>query len=192
MVVVELQLGGPSYSVPLGRRDARTANSDEARRDLPASFDLLEVLIDKFSRKGFSAREMVVLSGAHTIGQARCASFRNRVYNEANIDPAFAASRQAICPRVGPNGDGNLAPLDPQSPNRFGNNYFQALLNRRGLLTTDQVLFNGNSTDSFVRTYSDDANAFSVDFANAMVKMGNLRPLTGAQGEIRVNCARVN
>ncbi|XP_068638944.1 peroxidase P7-like [Aristolochia californica] len=187
-----VELGGQSYSVPLGRRDARTASRDAANSDLPGRDDDLDVIIPKFSRKGFSAREMVALSGAHTVGQARCLNFRNRIYNETNIDPAFATSLQANCPRAVGNGDDNLAPLDPQSPNRFGNNYFQALTNRRGLLHSDQVLFNGGSTDSIVTLYSNNANDFSTDFANAMVKMGNLNPLTGSQGEIRANCRRLN
>ncbi|KAF5202794.1 Peroxidase [Thalictrum thalictroides] len=120
---------------------------------------------------------MVALSGAHSIGQARCSSFRDRIYsNTSNIDPAFALARQATCPRIG--GDANLAPLDPQSPGRFGNNFFQALMNRRGLLNSDQVLFNGGSSDSIVRTYANAATVFSTDFMNAMFKMGNLSPLT--------------
>ncbi|KAF9619005.1 hypothetical protein IFM89_003908 [Coptis chinensis] len=185
-----VEMGGQSYPVPLGRRDARTANLAGAESDLPSPFDDLRRLISDFGRKGFSAREMVALSGAHTVGQARCATFTGRIYNPAaNIDPAFATSRQANCPRSGGN---NLAPLDPQSPLRFGNNYFQALMNRRGLLNSDQVLFNNGSTDSIVRMYADNANAFATDFTNAMVKMGNLSPLTGTQGEIRTTCQRAN
>ncbi|KAF5195460.1 Peroxidase [Thalictrum thalictroides] len=185
-----VELGGKSYSVPLGRRDTRTPNLDAARSDLPSPFDPLNVLIDKFSRKGFNAKEMVALSGAHTVGQAQCSSFRNRIYNDTNIDPDFAATRRANCPRTV--GDSNLAPLDPQGQARFCNNHFQTLVNRNGLLSSDQALFNGGSTDSIVRTYSNDANAFLTDFKNAMVKMGNLSPLTGNQGEIRTSCQRVN
>ncbi|XP_058091656.1 peroxidase 4-like [Magnolia sinica] len=121
-----VELGGPSYSVPVGRRDSRTANG--ASTDLPGPDETLISIIDKFRRKGFSPREMVALSGAHTVGQARCDLFRGRIYNDANIDPAFAATRRTTCPSTG--GNDNLAPLDPQSPNRFGNNYFQALINR--------------------------------------------------------------
>ncbi|XP_058091655.1 peroxidase P7-like [Magnolia sinica] len=183
-----VELGGPSYPVPVGRRDSRTANG--ASTDLPGPDETLISIIDKFRRKGFSPREMVALSGAHTVGQARCVTFRGRIYNDANIDPAFAATRRTTCPTTG--GDDNLAPLDPQSPNRFGNNYFQALINRRGLLRSDQVLFNGGSTDSVVTLYSDNADTFSTDFASAMVKMGNLGPPTGSQSEVRVNCRSVN
>ncbi|XP_077242566.1 peroxidase P7-like [Tasmannia lanceolata] len=188
-----VELGGPSYSVPVGRRDARTADRNGANSDLVGpTEDLDNRIIEKFSNKGFSVREMVALSGAHTIGQARCVQFRDRIYSETNIDSSFATSLQANCPRDIGNGDNNLAPLDPQSPNRFGNNYFQALINKRGLLHSDQVLFNGGSTDSIVTMYSNDADAFSTDFANAMVKMGSLSPLTGTQGEVRVNCRRIN
>ncbi|RWR93971.1 cationic peroxidase 1 [Cinnamomum micranthum f. kanehirae] len=185
-----VELGGPSYSVPVGRRDARTASRDGANSNLPGFSSNLDVLISQFSNKGFTAREMVALSGAHTIGQARCVTFRNRIYTETNIDSAFATSRQANCPQAVGSGDDNLAPLDAQSPNRFGNNYFQALTNRRGLLHSDQVLFNGGSTDSIVTTYSNDATTFNTDFSNAMIKMGNLSPLTGTQGEVRTNCRR--
>ncbi|XXG83908.1 hypothetical protein AAC387_Pa10g1553 [Persea americana] len=186
------ELGGPTYSVPVGGKDARTASRDGANNNLPRFSHDLDGLIQLFSNQGFTAREMVALSRAHTLGQAQCVTFRDRIYNETNIDAAFATSRQANCPQAAPNGDGNLAPLDPQSPNRFGNNYYQALINRRGLLHSDQVLFNGGSTDSIVTMYSNNGNAFNTDFANAMVKMGNLNPLIRSQGEVRVNCGRVN
>ncbi|XXG83911.1 hypothetical protein AAC387_Pa10g1555 [Persea americana] len=114
-----VQLGGPTYSVPVGRRDARTASRDGANSNLPRFTQNLDKLIQVFSDQGFTEREMVALSGAHTVGQAKCATFRDRIYNETNIDAAFATCRQANCPRVAPNGNGNLAPLDPQSPNRF-------------------------------------------------------------------------
>ncbi|XP_077242564.1 peroxidase P7-like [Tasmannia lanceolata] len=184
------ELGGPSYSVPVGRRDARAPGTSLG--DLVAPSEDLPSILSKFNRKGFTPREVVALSGAHTVGQARCVQFRDRIYNETNIDASFANSLKANCPRVKPNGDNNLAPLDPQSPNRFGNNYFQALINKRALLHSDQVLFNGGSTDSIVTMYSNDPSAFSTDFANAMIKMSSLSPLTGTQGEIRVNCGRIN
>ncbi|KAF8399718.1 hypothetical protein HHK36_015588 [Tetracentron sinense] len=186
------ELGGPYYSVPLGRRDGRTPNLDVAHYNLPTPSENLDSIIAKFSRKGFSAREMVALSGAHTVGKSSCVHFRDRIYNESNIDAAFAAYRRATCPRATGTGDNNLAPLDPLSPYRFDNRYFRTLMNRRGLLHSDQVLFSGGSTDSIVTAYRNNPTTFSTDFANAMVKLGNLSPLTGSQGEIRTICGRVN
>jgi len=66
------------------------------------------------------------------------------------------------------------------------------LVQKKGLLHSDQELFNGGSTDELVKEYSDDTEDFYEDFANSMIKMGNIQPLTGNQGEIRVNCRNVN
>ncbi len=133
-----------------------------------------------------------LILGAHTIGQARCVSFRDHIYNDNDIDSSFAKIRQGNCPRSNGSGDGNLAPLDLQTPTAFDNNYFKNLVNRKGLLHSDQVLFDGGSTDSLVKTYSNDASAFSCDFITAMIKMGDIKPLTGSNGEIRKNCRKIN
>ncbi|KVH97540.1 heme peroxidase [Cynara cardunculus var. scolymus] len=156
-----------------------------AARD--ASVAELPTLITSFARKGLSEREMVALSGSHTIGQARCLTFRGRIYNNAsNIDPIFAANLRANCPTTG--GDGNLEPLDLVTPNRFDNNYFTNLEQRRGLLISDQTLFNGGSADSIVQGYIDNPASFASDFAAAMVAMGDIDPLTGSDGVIRTLC----
>lgn len=127
--------------------------------------------------------------GAHTIGQARCTVFRNRLYNENNLNSSFATSLRANCPSSG--GDNNLSPLDA-SPTSFDTRYFNDLISQRGLLHSDQELFNGGSTDSQVRTYGSNPATFFNDFANAMVKMSNLSPLTGSNGQVRTNCRRTN
>ncbi|KAL4319302.1 hypothetical protein GQ457_18G023490 [Hibiscus cannabinus] len=87
-----------------------------------------------FGRKGLSAREIVALSGAHTLGQSRCVAFRARMYgNISDIDAGFASTRKRNCPPLAPNGDGNLAPLD-LTPNSFDNNYFKNLLKKKSML----------------------------------------------------------
>ncbi|KAL2333051.1 hypothetical protein Fmac_014264 [Flemingia macrophylla] len=186
-------LGGPFWRVELGRRDSRTANFTAANTGvIPPPTSNLSNLITTFRAQGLSARDMVALSGAHTIGKARCTTFRGRIYNESNIDRTFALARQRKCPRTSGTGDNNLANLDFRTPKHFDNNYYNNLLIRRGLLHSDQVLFNGGSTDSLVRTYSQNNKAFDSDFVSAMIKMGNNKPLTGSQGEIRRNCRRMN
>ncbi|KAK6938110.1 hem peroxidase [Dillenia turbinata] len=183
-------LGGSSWTVQLGRRDATTASLSAANSDLPAPTSDLSTLISAFSNKGFTAKEMVALSGSHTIGQARCTSFRNRIYNEANIDSTFAANLQKNCPSSG--GDDDLSPLDSTTSTVFDNAYYTNLLSEKGLLHSDQQLFNNGSTDTQVRAYSTNSATFFTDFANAMIKMGNLSPLTGSSGQIRTNCRKVN
>ncbi|XP_074569750.1 peroxidase 66-like [Curcuma longa] len=132
---------------------------------------------------------MTALSGAHTIGQAQCSQFDDRIYNDRNINATFAALLRRTCPRGGSNA---LAPLDGETPYRFDNGYYRELVAQRGLLQSDQVLFNGGSQDGLVRRYSVDGAAFARDFAAAMVKMGALSPRPETAGEVRLVCNRVN
>ncbi|XP_010689733.2 peroxidase P7 [Beta vulgaris subsp. vulgaris] len=184
-------LGGPSWTVPLGRKDTRTASESAANANLPPATANLATLISLFASKNLTARDMTALSGAHTIGMARCTTFRSRIYNEANsINATFATSKMATCPSVG--GDNNLAPLDMSTSNHFDNGYFKTLMAKQGLLHSDQELFNGGSQDAWVRLYAKSNYAFAQDFVAAMVKMGNISPLTGFNGEIRKHCRFLN
>ena len=58
----------------------------------------------------YSSCIVIHITGAHTIGQARCLLFRASIYNESNINAAFATSAKAKCPSAG--GDNNLSPFD--------------------------------------------------------------------------------
>ncbi|KAK4483069.1 hypothetical protein RD792_010245 [Penstemon davidsonii] len=186
-------LGGPKWDVKVGRRDSQSASLSAANSGvIPPPTSTLSNLINRFQARGLSAKDMVVLSGAHTIGQARCTVFRNRIYNETNIDTSFARTRQANCPRPSGSGDNNLAVLDVKTPTKFDNSYYKNLLNKKGLLHSDQILYNNGSTDSFIESYSKNPKAFANDFVTAMIKMGDISPLTGSNGQIRKNCRRAN
>ncbi|KNA23390.1 hypothetical protein SOVF_025330 [Spinacia oleracea] len=185
-------LGGPTWNVKLGRRDAKTASLSGANSNIPAPTSSLSALIQSFKNQQLSTTDMVALSGAHTIGQARCTTFRTRIYNESTIDATFAKTRQANCPSASNTGDNNLAPLDLQTPNSFDNNYYKNLVNNKGLLHSDQQLFSGGSTNALVQTYSSNPSQFSSDFATAMINMGDIKPLTGTNGEVRKNCRKTN
>ncbi|GLJ14548.1 hypothetical protein SUGI_0235520 [Cryptomeria japonica] len=187
-----VELGGPKWTVPLGRRDSKNANAPLANTSIPAPTLNLTNITKSFRNQGLSIQDMVVLSGGHTIGQARCSSFRGHIYNDTNIDSSYAKSLQSNCPSQANSGDDNLAPLDFRTPTLFNNDYFKNLLQHKGLLHSDQELFNGGSTDSLVKKYAEDLQTFFTDFAAAMVKMGNIKPLTGTAGEIRLNCRRAN
>jgi peroxidase len=188
------QLGGPSWAVPLGRRDARSTSMNAANTNLPPPGASLSTLLSMFRAKGLDARDLTALSGAHTVGQARCVVFRSHIYNDTAVDATFAADLRAnVCPFKG--GDSNLAPLEPRAPNAFDNGYFRDLIDRRVLLRSDQELYGsgggGNgTTDALVRAYAANGAAFAADFAAAMVRMGNLVGSGG--GEVRLNCRRVN
>lgn len=187
-----VELGGPSWPVRLGRRDSRTANINGANANLPPPNSNLSNLTSLFQAQGLSRTEMVALSGAHTIGLAHCKNFRAHIYMDSNIDKTYAASLRSKCPKTSGSGDSNLSPLDYMTPTVFDNNYYVNLKNQKGLFHSDQALFNGGSTDSQVTTYSSNQNTFFSDFAAAMIKMGNIKPLTGTSGEIRKTCRKPN
>jgi peroxidase len=97
---------------------------------------------------------------------------------------------QANCPTSG--GDNNTDPLDTVTSTVFDINYYKNLQAKKGLLHSDQQLFNNGSADSQVNTYASNSNKFFSDFTAAMINMGNISPLTGSNGEIRLNCRKTN
>ncbi|KAL6987954.1 peroxidase [Sarracenia purpurea var. burkii] len=116
-------------------------------------------------------KDLVALSGGHTIGFAQC---------------IFARPGQSKCPA------GGLGPLDP-TPAKFDTKYFSNLVMKKGFLNSDQALYNGSvKTDGLVKNYNQNGRAFSSDFAKSMIRMGNIKPLTGKNGQIRQNCRKVN
>ncbi|KAI3958027.1 hypothetical protein MKW98_020669 [Papaver atlanticum] len=187
------KLGGPSYKVLLGRQDSLNASWMDANTNLPAPFLNLTGLLISFSSKNLNLQDLVVLSAAHTIGLAQCATFRTRIYNDTNIEPSFQADRQRICPPVFGTGDNTTVGLDG-TPFNFDNAYFNNLLAQKGLLHSDQELFKHDfsAADFLVRRYSTFPEAFMKDFGDSMIKMGNLKPPTGAKTEIRMNCSKIN
>jgi peroxidase len=48
------------------------------------------------------------------------------------------------------------------------------------------------TTAPIVRRFSSSQKDFFRNFAASMIKMGNISPLMGRNGEIRKNCRRVN
>ncbi|CAN6229839.1 unnamed protein product [Urochloa humidicola] len=187
-------LGGPTWDVELGRRDGTTASLDDANNDLPAPTMDLDDLIKAFSKKGLSETDMIALSGGHTIGQARCVNFRGRLYNETTtLDSSLASSLKPRCPSADGNGDDNTSPLDPSTSYVFDNFYYKNLLRNKGLLHSDQQLYNGGgSADAQTEAYASDMAGFFDDFRDAMVKMGGIGVVTGSGGQVRVNCRKAN
>ncbi|KAK6242409.1 hypothetical protein SCA6_007798 [Theobroma cacao] len=130
-------MGGPSWTVKLGKRDSTTASISLVTSQLPHFIANLESLIDLFENKGLSPRDM------------------NRIYNNASdIDARLASTCKHCCPAALGNGDGNFATLDLVMPNSFDNNCFKNKMQKKSLLELDQVLFSGGSTDNIISEYS--------------------------------------
>ncbi|CAN1234194.1 Peroxidase 54 [Linum perenne] len=192
--------GGPSWAVPLGRRDSLTANRSLADDFLPPPFFTLDQLRANFAAVGLNTTEdLVALSGAHTFGRARCVGFVNRLYNFNNtggpdptINATFLQTLRQICPQ---NGNGSvLTNLDKTTADAFDSAYFRNLQTQEGLLQTDQELIStpGSDTIALVNLFATNQTAFFRSFVNSMIRMGNIAPPAGSPSEIRRNCRVVN
>ncbi|CAL9229428.1 unnamed protein product [Arabidopsis halleri] len=191
--------GGPSWTVLLGRRDGLTANLAGANSSIPSPVESLSNITSKFSAVGLNTNDLVALSGAHTFGRARCGVFSNRLFNfsgTGNPDPTLnstlLSTLQQLCPQNG--SVSTLTNLDRSTPDAFDNNYFTNLQSNNGLLQSDQELFSttGSSTIAIVTSFASNQTLFFQAFAQSMINMGNLSPLTGSNGEIRLDCKKVN
>ncbi|CAL9027155.1 unnamed protein product [Prunus brigantina] len=190
--------GGPNWEVPLGRRDSKGASLSGSNNNIPAPNNTFQTILTKFKRQKLNIVDLVALSGSHTIGNARCTSFRQRLYNQSGngladftLDQKYAAQLRTRCPRSG--GDQTLFFLDFVSPTKFDNSYFKNLLASKGLLNSDEILITKSQvTKQLVQQYAENTELFFEQFAKSMVKMGNISPLTGSRGEIRKRCRKIN
>ncbi|KAG5625123.1 hypothetical protein H5410_010341 [Solanum commersonii] len=194
---VVVMSGGPFWPVLLGRRDGLTASEKAANDQLPSPFEPLDKIAAKFTDKGLDLRDVVVLSGAHTIGFAQCFTFKRRLFNYQDsgkpdpiLDSSMLSNLQSTCPEEGSNT--KITPLDIQSVTRFDNAYYRNLMNNTGLLESDQALMSNSETADMVKSYSLYPYLFYQDFAASMVKLGNVGVLTGETGQIRKVCGSVN
>ncbi|KAI3904187.1 hypothetical protein MKW92_040454, partial [Papaver armeniacum] len=192
--------GGPGWDVPMGRKDSLIASKTDANNNIPAPNSDLNTLITKFQNVGLDYTDMVALSGAHTIGLARCSSFSSSLQARSSsssdgpvLDLQFLASLKQLCSNSENDNNATLTALDLATPATFDNQYFINLVSGEALLPSDQALVAGNSpTLEIVESYVIDPLAFFEDFKRSMVRMGSLSPLTGENGQIRHNCRVAN
>ncbi|PSS33554.1 Peroxidase [Actinidia chinensis var. chinensis] len=188
--------GGPGWEVQTGRKDSLTASKTAANNNIPGPNSDVTTLVSKFQNVGLTLGDMVALSGAHTMGKARCSTFSSRLNNNGNsnspdINVDFLQSLQQLCSQS--DGNASLAHLDLVTPSTFDNQYYVNLISGEGLLVSDQVLVTGDDqTREIVESYANDLMIFFEDFRRSMLRMGSLGALTGEEGEIRKNCRTVN
>ncbi|KAG8642797.1 hypothetical protein MANES_12G123001v8 [Manihot esculenta] len=146
---VEL-VGGPSWVVPTGRKDGRISLVSEASAQLPSPFANIDQLKQHFAAKGLNVKDLVVLSGAHTIGIGRCSTLNNRLYNftrkgdtDPSLDPAYAAELKTKCK---PGDTNTVVDMDPGSSKLFDSNYYSVVARRRGMFQSDAALPNDIQT----------------------------------------------
>ncbi|KAL2902075.1 Peroxidase 27 [Bienertia sinuspersici] len=196
---VVVQTGGASWEVETGRRDGRVSLLNDALNNLPPPTFNINSLRKLFQQKGLSMKDLVVLSGAHTIGISECSSFTNRLYNfsgkgdnsfDPTMDPYYVAALRKKCTKNGPN---IFVEMDPGSSKKFDVHYYELVSKNRGLFQSDAALLDNAETKSYVEAHkSGNQGSFFKDFGVSMVHMGRIGVLTGTSGEVRRVCSKNN
>ncbi|CAK9149902.1 unnamed protein product [Ilex paraguariensis] len=189
--------GGPSFSVELGRRDGLISQASLVAGNLPEPFFNLSQLNTMFAKHNLTQLDMIALSGAHTVGFSHCNRFANRLYSfspanpvDPSLDPNYAQQLMQACPQ---NVDPSIAVnMDPVTPRIFDNVYYQNLVNRKGMFTSDEVLFTDAASQPTVNDFANNPGDFNGAFITAMRKLGRVGVKTGNQGQIRIDCTAFN
>ncbi|XP_052177147.1 peroxidase 3-like [Diospyros lotus] len=191
-------IGGPTWKVPTGRRDGSISSAQEALNNIPPPFFNLTQLKSNFASKGLDVKDLVLLSGAHTVGIAHCPSFSNRLYNftghgdeDPSLDSKYAANLKARKCKT-PTDNTTIVEMDPGSFRTFDLSYYRLLLKRRGLFQSDAALTTSSTTAEYINELLQGSLNFFSEFASSMQKMGSIEVKTGSDGEIRKKCAVVN
>ncbi|CAH2076966.1 unnamed protein product [Thlaspi arvense] len=73
----------------------------------------------------------------------------------------------------------------------FGTRYYRRLMQKKGLMFSDQQLTASEETETWVQAYASDPQLFRRDFAMSMMKLSSYHVLTGPLGQVRTTCSKV-
>ncbi|XWS28243.1 hypothetical protein CRYUN_Cryun25bG0049900 [Craigia yunnanensis] len=130
-------------------RDGLISNATQANAALPSSFEALDAIIQKFVNVSLNITNVASLSGNLLLF-----NFSRTGALESTMETSMLSDIQSFCPA-----DANKnTVLNRNSTNLFENHYFKNLLNRKGLLGSDQILYSSDldtsTTKSLVESYS--------------------------------------
>ncbi|KAG5100403.1 hypothetical protein AAZX31_16G176900 [Glycine max] len=186
--------GGPYWNVLKGRKDGRVSKASETV-NLPAPTLNVNQLIQSFAKRGLGVKDMVTLSGGHTLGFSHCSSFQARIQNFSllhDIDPSlnteFALDLKKKCPK--PNTNFSAGQFLDSTASVFDNDYYRQLLVGKGLFSSDQSLVGDQRTRWIVEAFAKDQSLFFKEFEASMLKLGYVG--VSENGEVRLNCKVVN
>ncbi|KAG8378253.1 hypothetical protein BUALT_Bualt08G0118400 [Buddleja alternifolia] len=159
------EAGGPKIPMKYGRVDVtgpeqcpEEGRLPDAGPPSPASH-----LRDVFYRMGLNDKEIVALSGAHTLGRSR-------------PDRSGWGKPETKYTKDGPGAPGGQSWTVKWL--KFDNSYFKDIKERRDedllVLPTDAVLFEDPSFKEYAEKYAVDQDAFFKDYAEAHAKLSNL------------------
>ncbi|KAL9233944.1 hypothetical protein vseg_008876 [Gypsophila vaccaria] len=189
--------GGPDLEIPTGRLDGRVSAISNVRPNLIDTSFTVDDMIAIFTSKGLSMEDIVVLSGAHTIGSAHCNAFDDRfkinskgnlTFVDPTLDKFYTLKLAQKCVRSA----STVVPNDPWTPFMFDRQYYNNLRAHRGLFQTDSALFADRRTRNMVETLANDINLFYDRWLQSFIKLSSVGVKTDGHGEIRQICSRIN
>ena len=202
--------------MPSGRRDGTFSNASEPVKFLVPPTSNLSDLVDSFVVKGLDAEDLVILSGAHSIGVSHLSSFQDRL-NDSTATPIDDSYKQALVKDVedqkkrqntsDPIEKNNIRDMSLKFQNDSGydttgvntaakgaldNSYYHANLQNRVLFKSDWVMRTDIKAGGDMAEYMNNATKWNNDFAATMVKLSKLPAEGSTHYEIRKNCRVTN
>ncbi|KAJ3671648.1 hypothetical protein LUZ60_007727 [Juncus effusus] len=159
------EAGGPRIPMKYGRVDVTEPEQCPPEGRLPAAGppSPADHLREVFYRMGLNDKEIVALSGAHTLGRSR-------------PERSGWGKPETKYTKDGPGAPGGQSWTAQWL--KFDNSYFKDIKERRDedllVLPTDAVLFEDPSFRVYAEKYAEDQDAFFRDYAEAHAKLSNL------------------
>ncbi|GKU87407.1 hypothetical protein SLEP1_g1805 [Rubroshorea leprosula] len=193
------QAGGPAIRIPTGRKDGRVSSVTNVRPNIADTSFTTDDMIKLFSSKGLSQDDLVILSGAHTIGLAHCSAFSDRFQVDSKgkltlidttLDRNYADELMKKCPVDA--STSTTVDNDPETSFTFDNQYYRNLLSHKGLFQSDSVLVEDGRTREQVKAFASDQDSFFQNWGQSFLKLTSIGVKTGDEGEIRQSCQTPN
>ncbi|GAV71956.1 peroxidase domain-containing protein [Cephalotus follicularis] len=159
------EAGGPKIPMKYGRVDVSEPDQcpEEGRLPDAGRPSPSDHLREVFYRMGLSDKEIVALSGAHTLGRSR-------------PERSGWGKPETKYTKDGPGAPGGQSWTVQWL--KFDNSYFKDIKERKDqdllVLPTDAVLFEDPSFKVYAENYAEDQEAFFKDYAEAHAKLSNL------------------
>ncbi|KAH7365530.1 hypothetical protein KP509_18G033100 [Ceratopteris richardii] len=188
---VTLEMKGPFWFVPFGRKDSFTSFLSDAV-EVPNQESDVNILLKQFDAAGLTFSDLAILTGAHSVGKSHCFSFTGAGAGGANphMNLTYAQALNQRC-KAGP-----LETVfnDDVTPNILDVQFYTNLKQGRVLFKSDDTIYRDNSmTSSLVDAFLSQPGVWDAQFAVSMVKLANSRVIADPnQGEIRRICSVPN
>ncbi|KAJ6842463.1 peroxidase 57-like [Iris pallida] len=195
--------GGAAYALPTGRRDGTVSTMSEVH--IPGPDFSVQAALAAFQTINLDLVDLATLLGSHGVGFCHCGFFVSRLYNFLNTslpDPNMGTStlnalRQKCPPRLlllnNLSQDTTVfMNQDTSTPFALDTSFYRGLLDGKATLQLDQELAFTDVTNRLAVRYIQRPKAFIKQFSRSMVKLGMTGVLSGQEGEVRLNCRRVN